>query len=114
MTANELIAEARRTGVSLALVEGKLKATPPGLLRDDLREALREHAREVKALLTPQSEVVELTMGRCRSRTPPFCTSPLRTWPSCSSRCARNAPRGGIGWVPTARLSARNVARLAS
>jgi hypothetical protein len=61
MSPHEIIAEARRCGAQLVVVDGRLKASPPGKLPEDLRAALRERVDEVKALLA--LEVPELNLG---------------------------------------------------
>jgi hypothetical protein len=55
MVAVEIIRQARKHGVRLAVFDGIIKASPPNTLPDDLKAAIREHAPEVKALLTARS-----------------------------------------------------------
>jgi hypothetical protein len=42
MNVQEIFAEARRHGVHLLVLDGKLKASPPGILPADLRSAIRK------------------------------------------------------------------------
>jgi len=52
MTADLLIFKCRGLGVTLAPgPEGKLRVSPPGVVPEDLREALRQHKGEILALL---------------------------------------------------------------
>ncbi len=51
MTAQEVLTQVRERGVALAVIDGKLKASPPGLLPPDLKTAIRDRAVEIKALL---------------------------------------------------------------
>jgi ribosomal protein L37AE/L43A len=51
IAAAEIIRQAKRHGVRLAVFDGIIKASPPNTLPDDLKAAIREHAPEVKALL---------------------------------------------------------------
>jgi hypothetical protein len=51
MTAQEVLAQVRERGVALAVIDGRLKAAPPGLLPADLKAAIRDRAAEIKALL---------------------------------------------------------------
>jgi hypothetical protein len=52
MNAAQLISEARRHGTDLLVVDGKLKARPPGLLPADLKAQLAARAKEVKQALS--------------------------------------------------------------
>lgn len=52
MNAPEIIAKVRGLGVRLVIIDGKLKATPPGLLPPDLKAAVLERAGEIKAHLS--------------------------------------------------------------
>jgi hypothetical protein len=47
----EIIRQAKKRGVRLAVFDGIIKASPPNTLPDDLKAAIRQHAPEVKALL---------------------------------------------------------------
>ncbi len=51
MTAQEVLAQVRERGVALAVIDGRLKASPPGLLPPDLKTAIRDRVVEIKALL---------------------------------------------------------------
>ena len=51
MNAQEILIEAEKFGATLVVVDGKLKATPPGLLPSDLKTAIRERASEIRAAL---------------------------------------------------------------
>ena len=50
--AAEIIEQAKRHGVRLAVFNGVINASPPNVLPPELKAAIREHAPEVKALLT--------------------------------------------------------------
>ena len=52
MVAVEIIRQAAKLGVRLAVFDGIIKASPPNTLPPELKAAIREHAPEVKALLT--------------------------------------------------------------
>jgi hypothetical protein len=51
MNAQEILAEVEKFGATLVVLDGKLKATPPGVLPSDLKAAIRERAPEIKAAL---------------------------------------------------------------
>jgi hypothetical protein len=51
MVAGEIIEQAKKLGVRLAVFGGIIKASPPNTLPPELKAAIREHAPEVKALL---------------------------------------------------------------
>jgi hypothetical protein len=51
MNAQEILAEVEKFGATLLVLDGKLKATPPGVLPSDLKTAIRERAPEIKAAL---------------------------------------------------------------
>jgi hypothetical protein len=52
VVAANIIRQARKLGVRLAVFDGIIKASPPNTLPPELKAAIREHAPEVKALLT--------------------------------------------------------------
>jgi hypothetical protein len=52
MNVERIVEQAESRGVRLVVLAGKLKATPSNALPPDLEAAIREHAPEVKALLT--------------------------------------------------------------
>jgi TubC N-terminal docking domain len=55
---HEVLSRCHELGVILAVSpQGKLRATPPGKLPEELREQLRQRKAEVLALLTQQSAV---------------------------------------------------------
>jgi hypothetical protein len=58
MNAEEILAKARRYGVELVVLDGRLKASPPGVLPADMKGAIREQASDIKArlLATDQTE----------------------------------------------------------
>jgi hypothetical protein len=47
----DILLEVQKFGASLAIFDGKLKATPPGVLPDHLKATIRERAPEIKAAL---------------------------------------------------------------
>ncbi len=51
MTAAEALTQASERGVTLTVVDGRLKASPPGLLPSELKAAIRDRAFEIKSLL---------------------------------------------------------------
>jgi hypothetical protein len=51
----EILLEVQKLGAALAVFDGKLKATPPGVLPDYLKAAIRERAPEIKAALLAAS-----------------------------------------------------------
>ncbi len=55
MTPAELINQAQHYGARLLIVGGKLAVAPPGRVPPDLKSRLREHAPEIRALLTQPS-----------------------------------------------------------
>lgn len=68
MTPHEIISAVHRLGVVLAVVDGRLKASPPGLLPPELRSAIRERVAEVKALIEPTAEAL-MTLNRLKTFT---------------------------------------------
>jgi hypothetical protein len=52
MTAHEILAKVRGLGVRLVVIDGKLRATPPGLIPPDLKAAVRDRVDEIKARLS--------------------------------------------------------------
>jgi hypothetical protein len=51
MNVEEIIAQVHRCGADLTVIDGRLKAAPPGVLPPELKAAIRERAAEIKALL---------------------------------------------------------------
>jgi hypothetical protein len=51
VTTSEIFAEVAKAGARLVVVDGKLKATPPGLIQPDLKAAILERIVEIKARL---------------------------------------------------------------
>jgi hypothetical protein len=72
-TAAQLIDEAQRHGVRLLIRAGKIVVAPPGVLPPELKSRLRQHAPEIRALLT------QLAAGRAAwtSRSTPDARRPL-------------------------------------
>jgi len=62
----DILLEVQKFGASLAVLDGKLKATPPGMLPDYLKAAIRERAPEIKAALlaAPSPEATEVSDAR--------------------------------------------------
>ncbi len=62
MNAQEILAKVEKLGATLVVLDGKLKATPPGVLPSDLKAAIRERAPEIKAalLIVPSSNAPEV------------------------------------------------------
>lgn len=56
MTAAEVLTQVRERGVTLAVIDGRLKASPSGLLSPGLKIAIRDRVGEIKALLSVTSE----------------------------------------------------------
>ena len=56
MTASEALTQARKRGVALTVIDGRLRASPPGLLPRYLKTAIRDLAPEIKALLPVTQE----------------------------------------------------------
>ena len=51
MNAGEILADVRRCGVELFVLDGRLKASSPGVLPAELKAVIREHAAEIRAAL---------------------------------------------------------------
>jgi hypothetical protein len=51
MNTQEILAEVEKFGAMLVVLDGKLKATPPGVLPSNLKAAIRQRAPEIKAAL---------------------------------------------------------------
>lgn len=56
MNAQEILAQARQLGADLIVMDGKLKASPPGVLPPELKAAIRDRAAEIKAQLRGEQE----------------------------------------------------------
>lgn len=57
MTVQEILGQCRELGVNLAPGPGgKLRASPPGKLPEELREELRRHRAEILAFLQAKEE----------------------------------------------------------
>jgi hypothetical protein len=56
MNADEILAEVRRCSVKLFVLDGRLKASPPGVLPAALKAAIREGALEIKSLLRDEQD----------------------------------------------------------
>jgi len=104
--AAEIIEQARKHGVRLAVFNGVINASPPNTLPEDLKAAIREHALEVKALLTTRRPRFErLTLPGAdpatwtRSVTPnsraPLIPDAIREKIAAIEPTARN-----LGWPP--------------
>jgi hypothetical protein len=116
MTAQEVLTKVRERGVVLVLIDGRLKASPPGLLPPDLKTAIRDRSDEIKALLPIEQE---------RNRWPGDSRAPMplnRCGALACRTCGAHSPSTHRGdctfprfhpclsrwhWLsPTARLSA--------
>jgi hypothetical protein len=51
MNVEEIIVQVHRCGAALTVIDGRLKAAPPGVLPLELKAAIRERAAEIKARL---------------------------------------------------------------
>lgn len=120
MTAQEVLSQVRERGVALAVIDGKLKASPPGLLPPDLKTAIRDRAVEIKALLPivqersrwpgrsrapmPLRRCGALVCRTCRAHSPgPHrgdCAFPR--FDPCLSRWHWLSPRGAIKCIACA------------
>jgi hypothetical protein len=58
MNEDEILAQVQRCNVELFLLDGRLKACPPGVLPAELRAAIREKASEIKARFRAQQNCV--------------------------------------------------------
>jgi hypothetical protein len=67
MTAQEVLTQVRERGVALAVIDGRLKGSPPGLLSQDLKTAIRDRAAEIKALLPPSGHGAWSIIETCRA-----------------------------------------------
>jgi hypothetical protein len=67
MTAQEVLTQVRKRGVALAVIDGRLKGSPPGLLPQDLKTAIRDRAAEIKALLPPCGHRAWSIIETCRA-----------------------------------------------
>ncbi len=85
MTAHEILAKVRGLGVRLVVIDGKLKATPPGLLPPDLKAAVRDRVDEIKARLSGALE----SAPEAGSVNRPAC-------PACHGTDLRVSPAGGL------------------
>jgi hypothetical protein len=86
MNAQEILIEAEKFGVTLVVVDGKLKATPPGALPPDLKSAVLERVDEIKARLSASAfDSATETSGLNR----PAC-------PACHGCDLRVSPTGGL------------------
>jgi len=106
VVAVEIIRQAAKLGVRLAVFDGIINASPPNVLPPELKAAIREHAPEVKALLTTRSTRSErLTLPGAdpaiwtRSVTPnsraPLIPDAIREKIAAIEPIARN-----LGWPP--------------
>jgi hypothetical protein len=57
---SELLAQVRHAGAELLVVNGKLKATPPGRLPPDLRAVILERAADIKSYLRAEQAAAEI------------------------------------------------------
>lgn len=77
MTTQEIIARVEKLGATLIVLDGKLKATPPGVLPDDLKAVIREHASEIKAILPKFVEQTSATHADWAAAAVPDSRAPL-------------------------------------
>jgi hypothetical protein len=116
MTATEALTQARQRGVMLTVIDGRLMASPPGLLPPDLKAAIREQAVGIKALLLPSERNrwpdcgrAPMPLRRCGALVCPTCHahSPskhsddcaLPRFNQCRSRWFWLSPHGAIKCV---------------
>jgi len=106
MVAVEIIRQAAKLGVRLAVFDGIIKASPPNTLPPELKAAIREHAPEVRALLpTRRTRSERLTLPGAdpatwtRAVTPnsraPLIPDAIREKIAAIEPTARN-----LGWPP--------------
>jgi hypothetical protein len=81
MNVQEILLEVKKFGAALAVFDGKLKATPPGVLPNYLKTAIRERAPEIKAALlaAPSPDATEISDARRaeQDQDNPFSTLPI-------------------------------------
>jgi hypothetical protein len=119
MNAQEILDQVYRLDAKLIVIDGKMKASPPGVLPPELKAAIRERATDIKALLPAEPLIIERSRWAAHPRPP----MPLRRCGAlvCRTchvlslpRIARVAPsrasslvvRDGFGYRRTAQLSA--------
>jgi tubulysin polyketide synthase-like protein len=56
MNAQEILAQVHRLDAELIVVDGKLKASPPGVLPPELKAAIRDRAAEIKTHLRAEQD----------------------------------------------------------
>ena len=74
MNLEEILMRVRRCGADLSVIDGKLKATPPGILPPELKAAIRERAAEIKARLCADSDA---SVGKATDPNAPMPTFPI-------------------------------------
>jgi hypothetical protein len=102
MNAQEILAEVEKFGATLVVLDGKLKATPPGVLPSDLKAAIRERAPEIKAALLTVPPPT-----RPRFPMPAAPPGPATPYPRVAIRSSRprSALRSGLSRLNASRGS---------
>jgi hypothetical protein len=80
MRAAVLLDECLKRGVKIAHADGKLRVSPPGVLPTDLKEALREHKKEVVSLLQSKRPFLPRPLGQEDALDPWEVWTPLFDW----------------------------------
>ena len=87
MNAQELLAQVHLLDAELIVVDGKLKVSPAGVLRPELKAAIRARAAEIKAHLSAEKDRItgaypepEQTRWPSHARAPKACTPHAWQW----------------------------------
>jgi len=84
MNPNDIIARVEELGVKLLVIDGKLKALPPGRIPPELKAVLRERATEIKALLAAPVATLSTVPTEYDATTDDASVEPL--CPRCHTR----------------------------
>jgi hypothetical protein len=105
MNTQQILDEVRRCGAALVIVDGRLKASPPGMLPAELKAAIRERAAEIKERLLADGGMDETSprvrQERNRWRDKPCQPMPLRRCGALVCRtCGAHSPSAHNGDCP--------------
>jgi hypothetical protein len=105
MNAQAILDEVRRRGASLLIVDGRLKVSPPGLLPDTLKAAIREQVAVIKSRLTAPPEpakrpLPDAVCALWTSQVVPDSRSPLIPQDIRANIEAIECKARGMGWPP--------------